>query len=57
MKRKEEVSLPEVKGWTLLKGVRSYCRQCGAFRDFHQQIYWKREGQRTVISCEECVKS
>jgi hypothetical protein len=55
---KDRASGPPVtqfKGWTALSGVRAYCRKCGVFRDFHEVVYWKKEGERTIVSCEECL--
>jgi len=47
--------LKQIPGWTVLTGVRTYCQSCGHLRDFQQVIYWKKDGERSLLRCEGCA--
>ena len=55
MKKKPAHEFKSYEGWTALTGVRGYCKSCGALRDFHEVLYWCKDGERTKTSCEDCL--
>lgn len=56
MKKPPKVEFPQIKGWTLLTGVRAHCQACGHLRTFEEAIYWAKDKDRVLIRCEGCAK-
>lgn len=52
--KKPEIERKAANGWTIVTNVRANCTACGANLGLGDEVYWKREGERSIIRCKGC---